>query len=418
MTQLWLATRNWPLHDLFFYSTTFFLVGIGLSSIVNLTTSLLTIALLAIVFLFLKKEVFLPFLVMTVIGSVYYFTFDYLQKPLALKSEGIVIETKQKINHQELILDNKIKIITARYPKYKYGDRIMAAGDIKKSKSPFLNGVVSYPKIELLGENQGNIIKAQLLKWRLAFEDNIKRVLPHDKAVFLSGLTVGNVSEISKEFNERLKASGTTHLVALSGYNISIVLNFLGWLGFWPSILLVIAFVVMTGAEASLVRAAIMGIILLVAQRHQRLHSVRNAIIFAALVMVLFDPKILVFDVGFQLSFLAILGMVYLKPALEARFSWPTKKIWGGWLRKNFWITFSAQVAVLPLLVLRFGQFNPFSLLANLLVAEAIPYTMALGFLTGVLGFFSYQLSLAAAWTANILLTYEILVINFFAFSF
>lgn len=409
---------RWPLHELFFWSGTFFLIGIALASFLNPIGSLVAVVLLAIVLLFLKKDFLLSLLVITVVGSVYYFVFNHYQKPLELKPEGVVVMAKQKIDYQELVLDNHIKIITARYPRYEYGDQVVAIGEIKKSQSPFLNGVISYPKIELLDKRRGNFLKAQLLHWRLAFEENIKRVLPHDKAVFLSGLTIGNISEISKEFDEKLKASGTSHLVALSGYNISIILNFLGWLGFWPSILIVIAFVVMTGAEASLVRAAIMGIILLVAQRNERLYSVRNAILFAALVMILFNPKVLIFDVGFQLSFLAILGIVYLKPILEKKFAWPSKKILNGWLRKNFWITFSAQVAVLPLLVLRFGQFNPFSLVANLLVAEAIPYTMTLGFLTGSLGFVSHQLSLATAWIANILLTYEILVIHIFAFNF
>ena len=108
-----------------------------------------------------------------------------------------------------------------------------------------------------------------------------------------------------------MSQSGTTHLVALSGYNITVIAIAVSTLlsyflrrriVFWLSILTIIAFVLMTGAEASVVRAAIMGGIILLAKQIGRIHSMRNAIVFAALLMVLFNPKILRFDIGFQLS--------------------------------------------------------------------------------------------------------------------
>ena len=345
-----------------------------------------------------------------IVGSVYYIAFDFYQKPESIASEGIIIQAKQRLNYQELVLDNKIKIITTRYPQYYYGDQITFQGKIKESQSPHFIGFVSYPDINLIAQNKGNAIKANLIKLRIAFEENIKRVLPHDKAVFLSGLTVGDISEISPDFDKKIKASGTSHLVALSGYNINIITNNLGWLlGFWPTVLFIIAFVIMTGAEASLVRAAIMGIILIVAQKNERVYQHRNAITFTALAMVLYDPKILVFDLGFQLSFLALLGIIYIKPFLEKISRWKNDLVWP---------TIAAQLAVLPIIVIKFGGFNPLSPLANILITPAIPYTMALGFIAGTTGFVSYHLSFLTAWFANVFLIYETIIINLFAISF
>jgi len=401
------------LHEWFFWLSFFFLVGVLIASILPSVVGVVLASLLLASILYFLNQKFLALIsLFAIIGSVYYLVFDFYQNRLPLVSKGIIVRAKQRLNYQELVLDNDVKIITARYPKYQYGDKIVADGEIKKSQSPLLRGVMNYPKIQLVGQNQGNKIKAWLVNLRIAFENNLKKVLPHDKAVFLSGLTVGDIAEISKEFDEALKASGTTHLVALSGYNIGIITNQLGWLlGFWPTLALVIAFVVMTGAEASLVRAAIMGTILLVAQRIQRKHSQRNAIIFAALIMVLFNPKILVFDLGFQLSFLALLGIIYFQPKLE--------KISGYWVLKKYaWPTIAAQIAVLPLIILKFGRFNPLSVLANFLILPLVPSTMYLGFIVGFLGFIAQSVSLLLAQLVNFLLTYEISVINFFAFNF
>ena len=411
------------LHDIFFWLSIFFLIGVSLASLIpSFLFATTTAFLFFVIFLLFDKKHLALLSLIIIIGTTYYIIFDFYQKPKGVTAEGlspelaegIIIQTKQRLNYQELVLDNKIKIITNRYPQYYYGDQIIFRGKIKsanwRTNSPHFIGFVSYPEIDLIAKNKGNPIKANLIKLRIAFEKNIKRVLPHDKAVFLSGLTMGDVSEISPDFDKKLKASGTSHLVALSGYNINIIIDNLGWfLGFWPTILFILAFVIMTGAEASLVRAAIMGVILIVARKSQRIYQHRNAITFTALAMVLYDPKILVFDLGFQLSFLALLGIIYIKPFLEKITRWKSEIVWP---------TIAAQLAVLPLIMIKFGGFNPLSPLANILIAPAIPYTMALGFMAGTTGFASYHLSFLIAWFANIFLTYETIIINLFAVSF
>ena len=157
-----------------------------------------------------------------------------------------------------------------------------------------------------------------------------------------------------------------------------------------------------------------MGGIVLLAKRANRLYSFRNAIVIAAFLMILDNPKVLSFDVGFQLSFMALLGIVYLQPAIQKflKISVENQSVLG-W-KENLLTTFSAQSAVLPLLVLYFGNFSPISLLSNVLILSVVPLTMALGFVLGFIGFISYELSLIFGWFVNLLLSYETFIIKFF----
>lgn len=416
-------------HDLFFWLGLFFLFGIFFASIINLLGAFLLSLLLCVIFLFLRQNFFAVICLTAIFGIIYYFVFDQSQSqknpPIAFDEkvtiEAIVNTAKGKFSNQELILDNKIKIITNRYPEFYYGDKLIISGAMKKSQSPFINGVMSYPQIELTTSNRGNVLKAILIKFRLAFENNLKKVLTHDKATFLTGLTMGNISEISPQLDEAMKASGTTHLVALSGQNITIIVYLIfGLFGFfissryvfWPTVILIILFVIMTGAEASLVRAAIMGFIILLAEKSQRIFSLRNALTATALIMVLYNPKVLVFDLGFQLSFMAMIGIGYLQPFFEKMTGWQNKV-----MKKMVWPSISAQVTVLPLLLFKFGYFNPLSIIANILIAPIVPHTMILGFIIGAVGFLSYWLAFLLAFPDNILLTYAIFIINLFAFN-
>ena len=144
-----------------------------------------------------------------------------------------------------------------------------------------------------------------------------------------------------------------------------------------------------------------MGFLALLASQVGRLYSVRNAIVLAAFFMVLVNPRILYFDIGFQLSFLALVGIVYLGPAIQKFFRMKKEEGFLGW-RKNFLTTTSAQLGVAPLLIINFNQFSLFALLANILILEVIPPTMFLGFLLGAIGFFSMALATILGWFTNL----------------
>lgn len=418
--------RNLALHDWFFWSGSFFLLGILLGTATNNFSYKIFYALIAAVLvailLTIKEGHFNYLMIFILMGAVYFYFFDYWQKTPALifdekvKLESLVKKSDQTIDGQEVILNHpSIKIKTLRYPEFDYGDRLLVEGKIKKAESPYFSGIMYRPQIKLLEKNNHWTFYGKLFELRKKFQGNLKKVMPYNQAVFLSGLTVGGKSEFSKELREKFKASGTLHLVALSGYNISIIVTYLGgffaWFmsrrkSLWLSILFIILFVMMAGAEASIVRAAIMGMILVVAEQSGRLFSIRNALVAAALAMILVNPKVLVFDLGFQLSFLAIIGIAYLKPILDRTLK---KKFIG---KKEILSTIAAETMVLPLLFLKLGQFTFAGIFSNPLIAYFLPLTMGLGFLTGAVGFISYYLSLPLAGLVNILLTYELAIIN------
>jgi competence protein ComEC len=130
--------------------------------------------------------------------------------------------------------------------------------------------------------------------------------------------------------------------------------------------------------------------------------------------MILINPKVLVFDVGFQLSFLAVLGIIYLKKSLERILKFKNTPGFLSW-RDNLLTTASAQLAVVPILMFNFGTFSPISLITNMVILEFIPITMFFGFLIAGLSFISYNFSLVLGWFVGVLLFFETGFIKLFS---
>ncbi len=436
------------LHDFAFYTALFFILGTAAASL-NLNIWLFFILAIVLGFLLLtsmsKKAIaFLLILRLVVVFTfVGFLGFFYYHFYLALGRENIVFDKEiifqgsvfkepvHGLRSEEVNIklrpphEGEVRIYTSPTRQFHYGDLIEVKGEIVKSPTGRLN-VTSFPEIEIISRNNGNPIKTKLFQFKERLIANLNAVLAPQEAALMSGILVGERAEFTPEFKEQLNRSGTTHIVALSGYNISIIGLTLAailayfmrrrW-AFYAALFAIPLFVIMTGAEASVVRAGIMGMIVLLAERQSRLYSFRNAVTLTALAMLLFNPRLLVFDLGFQLSFVALLGIVYLYPKLETRFRIREKgEGIFGW-RKNLWQTFSAQAAVAPILLTKTGYFSVTGLVANVLILEFIPLTMLFGFLTATLGFFSYSLSLITGWLANLILSYEILVIKFFSLT-
>ena len=441
------------IYDIAFYVAGFFILGVLLASFkLSFSIILAAAALMAVLFLFTgffrksMKSFWLAGLgLIIIIGAFYYFWWNSYQiKNLniifdeKINFQGLVVKNPEQGNQQKLVVtfqppySGKVLIKLRSYPSFDYGDLINFEGIIKRPDSQSyaaylakdsIFGIVDYPKTELIAKNQGSVIKSQLFKLKEKLISNFQKTLSAEKSAFLAGITLGERTEFSQEFKEAMAKSGTTHLVALSGYNITIIVlviaaffsRFLSRkITFVLTILAIFGFVLMTGAEASVVRAAIMGFIALLASQVSRLYSIRNAIVLAAFFMVLVNPRVLYFDVGFQLSFAALLGIVYLGPAIQKFFRIKEEGGFLGW-RKNFLTTTSAQLAVAPLLIINFNQFSLTALIANILILEVIPPTMFLGFLLGAMGFFSTALAIILSWFINLFLVYELTLINVFA---
>lgn len=327
--------------------------------------------------------------------------------------------------------ETRLLVKVSRYPEIPYGTRVAFTGAVEEpspvSYKNYLEkdgvyGVVRYPALAVMGSG-GSAFKHALLSVKRFATDAFARVLPGESASFLGGITLGVRADFSEGFKDAMSASGTTHLVALSGYNISILVDAaIGLLLFLCrrsvayafAVLAILGFVVMTGAEASVVRAALMASVVLFGRHAGRAHDTRNLLLFAALLMVFANPKLLAFDVGFQLSFLALFGIVFVKEAMHDAWGVTRAKGFFSW-RENLLTTLAAQAMVAPLLVAQFGFFSLTSLAANVAVLELVPLTMGLGFALVAVSAVSYYAALAVAWIAHFFLAAETGLIWFFS---
>ncbi len=443
-----MADNSMPLYDKTFWFAGFFLSGVLAASIVEPWRARFVAVAFVWLLLVLSSLGFRRYTVAVLsfaclLGAAHFFVFSAAQADVHMPFDeetavtGVVAKAVAGTNKQELVIAleppyrGTVSATMPRYPSFVYGDLVRFEGVIAQPPERAVArlqkngvfGVMDFPRAEVIARGKGSPIKKILFGIKDLSESVFERILPPDRAAFISGLTLGDTSKIPREFSDAMRATGTTHVVALSGYNITIVVSaIMGALGYVFSrkkavggaVAAVIFFVIMTGAEASAVRAAIMAFILLLANISNRVFSPRNAIVVAAFAMVAVNPRILVWDVGFQLSFAAILGLVYLQPAITDFFKINPAPGFLRW-RENLLTTISAQVAVLPILLVNFHTFTPLSILTNVLILSAVPITMTFGFLAIGFGLISSYAALLAGFALNLLLGYEMGVIRLFA---
>lgn len=314
----------------------------------------------------------------------------------------------------------KVLISLNRLPEYQYGQTLQITGNLKTpaefedfSYRDYLAryeifSVTYRPHIQLLPTNQGNYFYTQIFKWKKALENRINQIFPEPNSSFLAGLLVGARRSIPENIMQDFNTTGLTHIIAISGYNITIIIVFImSMLRFLPrkialyvAIAGIIVFTIFVGASGAVVRAAIMGILGLIALNYGRQSNVTISILLTAVLMIGWNPKILLHDVGFQLSFLAVLGLVYVAPFFD---KWMQKIPNTLALREALQMTLSAQITAVPIILFNFERLSLISPIANILVAPFIPLAMLFGFIAILASFISFQLSL---------------IIGFFAFIF
>ena len=270
-----------------------------------------------------------------------------------------------------------------------------------------------FPKIETIGFKPESKILNFLFGIREKFEGKLKSTLPEPQASLADGMLLGNEGVLEESVKTAFQKSGTIHILVLSGYNITVIGTAIAnLLGFIPAVASIVLFVLMTGAEAPAVRAAIMGIIGLIVVSSGRLKTAMLALFWSAFFMVMWNPAVLRFDRGFQLSFLATLGLIVLSGFFTKKFKFLPKFLS---IRESAASTFSAQIFVLPLL-LSWGNYVSFlSPIANILIVGAVPYVMAFSFLGGLAAFLFVPLGQAIASVSYILICYQIYVAKIFS---
>ncbi|OGJ85202.1 hypothetical protein A2529_01930 [Candidatus Peribacteria bacterium RIFOXYD2_FULL_58_15] len=295
------------------------------------------------------------------------------------------------------------------WPQLQYGDMLEVRGTLMRPGriegfrydhylSRFgIYAVMDRAGVQYLSGGRGSRVFSLLYAIKERFELQITRLFHEPHASFLMGLLTGSRRGIPETLQQAFQTTGLTHLIAISGYNITIILTILGALLFpLPRrirFLMIAAgictFTLFVGAGASVVRAAIMGILGLLAVHADRKPHARLLILWTAFFMLIWNPKYLWYDAGFQLSFLATIGLTELSPLITRYMKW-IPAAFG--IRESLVMTLAAQIATAPLILFVFGRLSLIAPLANILAAPAVPVAMLFGFLATVFSFASLPL--------------------------
>ena len=249
----------------------------------------------------------------------------------------------------------------------------------------------------------------------------VGRMLPEPHAGFLDGLLVGGGAG-SPALKAAFVATGTAHVMALSGWNISLINRWLGRAfrfihigkkAVWVlTTVCVIVFVIMTGAGASLVRAAVMSIFTTIALMSGRRSAGGRTVAYTAALMLAVSPRIITTDIGFLLSLAAMLGLIYLSPFFEP-FTRRLPKQYD--LRGTVAATAGATLATLPVSLVAFGQTSLVALPTNILLLPFVAPTMFVGFIGAVASSIVHSLTAFCGAVTMVFTNYDISLVTLFS---
>ncbi|RLC37672.1 hypothetical protein DRH29_01075 [candidate division Kazan bacterium] len=400
-----------------------FLFGVLIASYFHLPIWIILLGIFLFgITLFLKRRVLIRLISVFGLGMLLgWWRYDAVIQPVqnsvadwageTITVSGFVKSDPETINNvQTLHLDvysiekkpaaGKILLSTWPLPRFYYGDELTMKAKISLPKlTPEFDYAAYLRKdgIYALGQTVSevsilrsprNSVLYWLYKAKHWLSGQINKFLPEPDSALMNGLLLGLRTQLPEQFKELLQYSGTTHIIALSGFNITVIAGFFLWMfgaiprrfGLIMAGLGILLFVLMTGAASSVVRAAIMGGIMLLAAYLHRRRSLFNAVIVAAMIMVAINPLVLQYDAGFQLSVAATIGLIAITPLVLPKLSgFPIV------VKEALATTAAATVAVIPLVVFHFGGFSLYTILANLLVVPLVPITMLTGFATLVI---------------------------------
>lgn len=344
---------------------------------------------------------------------------------------NVVLEAQSVSNEKPLILA-RVPV----YPELHYGDFVTVVGKITTPKNfaPKENAKLFdyksylakddihyqmyFPKVSVIANNKGNIIKEKLftLKWWLM--KNISRNIPEPESSLAGGITLGTKQSLGNELLQKFRETGVAHIVVLSGYNIAVVAGIISRLiVFMPfsirlvmSALGIVLFAVMVGGGATVVRATAMALVVILARVLGRESDALRVLALVGGLMVFANPMILLYDVSFQLSFSATLAIVVFVPVIERYFLFVSNRV----LREIIVTTFATQIFVLPLILYHMGSVSLIGFVANIFILPVVPFAMLLVALVAMFAWtplFAPLLSFGA----YVILAYIIFAVEFFA---
>lgn len=341
-----------------------------------------------------------------------------------LPVEGLLlarVDANQPFHYGEIIrLRGKLKT-PPENEDFSYRDYLAAQN---------VHSYMSSAEVTILPGRGGNIFSAALYAFKERSLANIYRIFPDPESSLLAGILLGVDTGLTKELQQAFKNTGTAHIIAISGFNISIIAGifftmFSRMVGpRWGSALAVLGIILYTllvGGDAAVVRAAIMGTFALFARQIGRRQFALNTLLAVAMLMCAWNP-LYIWDVGFQLSFFATLGLIlYAEPfsKFAARMlnryvplSTAEKIIQP--LSDFVLLTFAAQLTTIPIMAYHFQRISLISFIANPFILPAQPAVMILGGVAVLLSLIWLPLGQLAAWVAYPFTLYTIRIVELF----
>ncbi len=319
----------------------------------------------------------------------------------------------------------RMLVVAPLYPELSHGQVLEVRGTLERPE-PFVTdggrtfrydsflakdgvfGIIGFAKIRLLDDQPS--LRRYLYETKHLFVHGLSNALPEPYASLAVGIITGGKQGLGKELLEAFTIAGLLPIVVLSGYNVMVIaeamLRAFSFLRKRVAIVLagftILLFVLAAGAGASAARAGIMAGLGLFARASGRTYDALRALVFVLVIMLLWNPLLLVHDPGFQFSFVATLGLIIGSPIIEPHLV----RIRNAFLRDIIATTIAAQLFVLPLLLYQTGNLSLVALPANVLALPVVPLAMLFSAIAGFVGILMPVFATIAGLPALLLLWY------------
>lgn len=331
-------------------------------------------------------------------------------------------------------VSGKVLVTANVYPEFAYGDKLKIVCELETPEEfdgfaydrylarYDIYSVCYYPMVKRMGSGQGSRFYALIFRAKDILRNTINQNMTEPEAGLARAIVLGDKQGVSENLKDTFSQTGISHIVAISGMHIAILsviffnlilgLGLNRRVGFYLVSFFLFFYIMLIGFPASAVRAGIMGFLVLLALHIGRLNRLINSLFFTAAVLLLFNPKLLRADIGFQLSFLAVFGIAWLYPKFK-NFLEDKKvpKFFGA--RDIFLVTLTAQVFTLPIIAFNFSQISLIAPLTNLLVLWMLPFLLISILIAIFLSFLFPPLGIVFFLPSKIILLYIIYIAQF-----
>lgn len=438
-----------------------FVVGIFFSNFYILNYQFyffITLFLLFIVSLILRNKIFLVFLLgmLSIFCGFYYFNYFFtriipqsMPYDKIISFDGVIYTypderqsiTKYTVNVTRCdlkeVIGKNILVDLPKYPQYKFNDTITLTGKLEKPTNfdefdyemylaryqifalikynQFDDNAISVSKIS--SNNKPNI-SSLIFELRSRIYTNFKKIFAEPNSGIMSAIILGLKRAIPDDFMEKLRLIGLSHIVVISGFHVAVMIKIFqsitsSWskkLSFLIGTLFLISFVILTGGAPSVIRASIMAWLFLLAPILGRRGKITNILALTIFLMIIENPLILVYDVSFQLSVLAVLGLIYIMPLFDRFFS-----RFGKIIGSAISATLSAQIMTLPIILASFGRISVVAPITNIMITPFLSIIIPYGLIVAVISLITIKFAFIISWPLSILLGYIVSITNFFS---